>query len=350
MERVNGLFILDPAAFDVVYRPNAAAEIAERVNVLGPPQTRFTIEARSELLADVDVIFGGWGMPKIDDAFLNRAPNLRAVFYGAGAINGWCTPAVWARGICVTSANDANAIPVAEYTVATAIFSLKQGWQLSGCESKRLQGFRIRRDVPGNYKSTLGLVGMGTVARLIVDLIKPFGMRVVTHDPYLPADEAARLGVANVPLDELFSQSDVVSLHAPDLPTTRGMIGSAQLSLMKPNATFINTSRGRVVREGELIDALTARPDLHAVLDVTETEPLPATSRLCTLPNITLTPHLAGSQGRECQRMGDYMVEELDRYLAGEPLKWQVRPDGLAHSVHALPTVTTATTPRLVRA
>ena len=350
MDRPNGLFILDPAAFDVVYRPSAAAEIAGRVNIVGAPQTRFTLDARPDLLADVDVLFGGWGMPTIDDAFLDRAPNLRAIFYGAGAINGWCTPSVWARGIAVTTANDANAIPVAEYTVATAIFSLKQGWQLGGCETTRTQGFRIRRNVPGNYKSTIGLVGMGTIARLIVDLIRPFNMRVITHDPYLSADDAKQLGVANVSLDEVFAESDVVSLHAPDLSTTRGMIGSAQLSRMKPYATFINTSRGRVVREGELVDVLTARPDLHAVLDVTETEPLPAGSPLCGLANVTITPHIAGSQGRECQRMGDYMVEELDRYLAGEPLKWQVRPSGLAHSVHALPAATPPPLPRLVSA
>ncbi len=123
---------------------------------------------------------------------------------------------------------------------------------------------------------------------------------------------------------ELFQQTDVVSLHAAEIPATRGMITSELLSMMKPNATFINTSRGSLVREDELASVLRHRPDLHAVLDVTEVEPLPADSPLHRLDNVMLTPHIAGSQGRECQRLGRHMVEELDRYLAGRPLKWQV--------------------------
>jgi phosphoglycerate dehydrogenase-like enzyme len=114
------------------------------------------------------------------------------------------------------------------------------------------------------------------------------------------------------------------------------MITAELLNSMKKGATFINTARGHVVRENELIQVLEDRPDLQAVLDVTEQEPLPLSSPLNALPNVVLTPHIAGSQGRECQRMGQYMVDELDRYLAGSPLLWQVKAGALAHSVHQL--------------
>jgi phosphoglycerate dehydrogenase-like enzyme len=333
MDRLNALFALDRAAYHAVYAPDAAAEIARRVMVPAPPQTKATLRAHPKLLANVDVLFSGWGAPRIDAEFLAAAPRLKAIFYGAGAINGWCTPAVWARGIAVTTANDANAIPVAEYTLATTLFSLKHGWRLAG-DRGGPKRFEIRPEVPGNYGAVVGLVGMGTIARLVVKMLAPFGVRVITHDPFLAPEEAVRLGVTSVGLADLFALADVVSLHAPELANTRGMVTGALLRSMRPGATFINTSRGALVREGDLAAVLRDRPDLQAVLDVTEQEPLPPSSPLIGLENLVLTPHIAGSQGRECQRMGQHMVDELDRYLAGRPLLWQVRPAALDGSVH----------------
>ena len=335
MSGYKGLFALSPAAYAAVYAPAALAQIEQRVSIPFPPQTARALALDPGLLQDIDLLFSGWGTPVINEAFLDAAPNLKAIFYAAGAINGWATPAIWERGIVVTTANAANAIPVAEYTLATILFSLKHGWRLAS-GPRPVRGFEIRPEVPGNYRSVVGLIGMGTIARLVVQLLRPFSLDVITYDPFLSQDEAARMGIQKVELDELFAASDVVSLHAPDLPQTRGMITGELLSAMKTGATFINTSRGKVVRELELIDVLTQRSDLHAVLDVTEKEPLSPASPLNHLANLTLTPHIAGSQGRECQRMGQYMVDELDRYLAGEPLLWQVAPTQLAHSVHQL--------------
>ena len=116
----------------------------------------------------------------------------------------------------------------------------------------------------------------------------------------------------------------MISLHTPELPETLGMISGELIAAMKPGATFINTARGAVVREKELIAVLSRRPDLTAVLDVTDPEPPAPDSPLLTLPNVVLTPHIAGSMGREIQRLGRYMVEELQRYLAGEPLRWHI--------------------------
>ncbi len=346
--RLKGLFVLGRDAYDVVYAPHAAAEVARRVTLVAPPQTKESIVDRMSLLADVDVLFSGWGAPAIDATFLAAAPKLKAIFYGAGAINGWCTPAVWQRNVAVTTANDANAIPVAEYAVATMLFSLKHGWRLAR-HGGSPDGFKIRPEVPGNYRSTVGLIGMGTIARLVVRMLAPFHPTILTCDPFLGDDDARRLGVTRVELGELFARSDVVSLHAPDLAATRGMVTGALLSSMRTGATFINTSRGSLVREPELAAVLRARPDLQAVLDVTDVEPLPTDSPLLDLPNLVLTPHIAGSQGRECQRMGQYMVDELDRYLAGRPLHWQVRPTTLEGSVHQLTRVPGVSRRRLPR-
>ena len=130
-------------------------------------------------------------------------------------------------------------------------------------------------------------------------------------------------------LEELFCTCDVVSLHTPNLPQTRGMITGGLLRSMKPGATFVNTARGAVVREAEMVEVLRERPDLWALLDVTDPEPPVEGSPLYSLPNVLLTPHIAGSLGPECRRMGRYMVDELRRYLAGEKLRWQVTKESV---------------------
>jgi phosphoglycerate dehydrogenase-like enzyme len=127
-----------------------------------------------------------------------------------------------------------------------------------------------------------------------------------------------------VGLPELFATSDVVSLHAPLLPATRGMIDDKLLSTMKPDATLVNTARGGLIDEPALIDVLTRRPDLFAVLDVTDPEPPVAGSPLFTLPNVVVTPHLAGSLGAERRRQGQAMADELERFVTGEPLRHEV--------------------------
>jgi phosphoglycerate dehydrogenase-like enzyme len=123
-----------------------------------------------------------------------------------------------------------------------------------------------------------------------------------------------------VDLPALFARSDVVSLHAPLLPQTIGLVGAEHLRRMKPHATFVNTARGAIVREAELVTVMRERPDLTALLDVTEPEPAPADSPLRQLPNVILTPHIAGARHREIALIGRVVLAELDRYRAGQPL------------------------------
>jgi phosphoglycerate dehydrogenase-like enzyme len=330
---LNGLFVLDSDAFGAIYGPEEQAAISSRVRLVAPPQTRHTILTRPELLSDVQVLFSGWGAPVIDADFLNAAPNLRAIFYGAGAIGYWLTDAVWDRGITVTTASLANALPVAEYTLATILFSLKHGWPLAR-ETRRRRAFPDRDGAPGCYGSTVGLISLGMIARQLLNLLKHFDLNVLVYDPFVSPAEAERLGVEKVSLDELFDRSDVASLHTPLLPETIGMITGEHLARLKRGATFINTARGEIVRQDEMIDVLRRRGDLQAVLDVTADEPPPADSPLYQLENVMLTPHIAGSAGNERRRMGRYMVEELERYLAGQPLKWQLTRDMVWNTSH----------------
>jgi phosphoglycerate dehydrogenase-like enzyme len=243
------------------------------------------------------------------------------------------TPTIWGRDIAVTSAYAANAIPVAEYTLATILFSLKHGWSLSR-QTVMERRFPSRDGAPGAYGSLVGLISLGMIARTLLKLLAPLDLKLIAYDPVVSSEEAARLGVELVSLEEVFRRSQVVSLHSPLFPETRGMVTGSHLSLMPPGATFINTARGQLVNEPEMIKVLSRRPDLRAVLDVTDDEPPAADSPLYSMPNVTLTPHIAGSVGAECRRMGAYMVRELERFLSGRPMHWEVTPELAFVSTH----------------
>jgi len=323
MAKRAGLFILDEATRGAVYGSDQRRAIEQYVEWVGPAQTRESIQGQSHLLRDVELIFSGWTPPAFDDAFLDRAPKLQAIFYAAGAMD---ASAATRRGIVVTTAHQANSKPVAEYALATILFSLKHGWRLAR-EARENHTYRAtdRDAVPGTFCTTVGLIGMGAVSRLLLSLLKPFDLDIVAYDPTLSDSEAVRLGVQRVSLAELFDRSHVVSLHAAQCRDTQGMIGVEHFALMREGATFINTARGAIVRENELIAVATRRPDLQFILDVTDpVEPPVRDSPLYTLPNVLLTPHLAGSAGGECRRLGQCMVEELHRYMTGQPLKWAV--------------------------
>lgn len=162
------------------------------------------------------------------------------------------------------------------------------------------------------------------IARLTRDLLRNFQHKVLVFDPFLSDEEAAEWDVTKVTLDEIFEQSDVVSVHTPWLKETEGMIQGSHLARMKEGGTFINTSRGAVVDEIGLTEVLQERKDLFAILDVTYPEPPIEGSLLYELPNIILTPHIAGSMHQECRRMGRLMYDELLRFENGEPLKYQI--------------------------
>jgi phosphoglycerate dehydrogenase-like enzyme len=317
------LYLLDSGTFEKIYGEEERAAVAGLADVYAPLQTGNSVAKNPGVLAEAEVILSGWGTPAMDGGFLAAAPNLRVVFYGAGSIRRVATPAFWERGLRITSAYAANAVPVSEYALAAILFSLKRGWHFA-FSAQREKALPRQGQVPGAYGRTVGLVSLGMVGRLVRERLRPFDLRVVAYDPFVTPEEAHVLGVDLMSLEDLFASSDVVSLHVPLLPETEGMILGSHLASMKRNATLINTSRGAVVREAEMVEVLGERPDLWAVLDVTHPEPPEPDSRLFDLPNVVLTPHIAGSLGNECRRMGRLVVDELRRYVAGEPLKHEI--------------------------
>jgi phosphoglycerate dehydrogenase-like enzyme len=322
---LKGIFILRAEAFSDIYG-RVQDEIRRLVQVDLPPQTPNVGEQTPEVLQDIDLLFTGWGGPCLSAAFLRAMPNLKAVFYGGGTVYPVITPEFWDQNIPITSAAGANAVPVAEYTLSQILFCLKGGWQ-SALAIKSEQKYPPRQQYPGNYGSTVGLVSLGLIGQRVCALLKNFDLKVLAYDPFVDPGLARSLNVELCPLDDIFRRADVVSLHTPWLPETEGMITGEHFAAMKPKAAFINTARGAVVRANEMIAVLEQRPDLTAVLDVTYPEPPEAGSPLYTLPNVVLTPHIAGSLGLETQRLGETMLEELQRYLKGEAFRWRVSPE-----------------------
>ena len=314
---------MDPAFAPRLLDDRIRARLAEVADLVpGIVADDFARPEVAEALAETEVLFTFWGCPVLDERVLAAAPRLRAVIHAAGSVKWFATDACWDRGIVFSSAAVANCQPVAEYTVAMVLLSNKRVLDMQ-------REFRLLRDHPsayhhrypraGNYRRTVGLVGASRVGRRVIELLRPYELEIVVHDPYLGDAEAAVLGVRRTGLDELCSLSDVVSVHAPELPETRHMIDARLLGLMRDGATLINTARGSLVDQDALVEELvTGR--LHAVVDVTEPAHLPADSPLYNLPNVLLTPHIAGSVGNELHRMADSAVDELTRYAEGLPL------------------------------
>lgn len=284
-------------------------------------------------LSETEVLLTCWGAPPLTGAVLAAAPRLRAVIHAAGSVRHHLTDACWERGIAVSSAAAANALPVAEYTLAAILFANKRVLH----SAHRYRDLRAPHDWAGaldgagNHHRTIGIVGASRIGRRVIELLRPFDLRVLLYDPYVDADEAARLGVTPVPLDALCAGSDLVTVHAPQLPATRHLLGAPELALMPDGATLINTARGSLVDPDALLPELVSGR-LHAVLDVTEPE-LPAPgSPLWDLPNVLLTPHVAGSLGTELHRLADHALDELERYAHGRPFSAPVLPEHLHHS------------------
>lgn len=276
----------------------------------------------ADVAREARFVFSTWGMPAISaEEIRELLPKVEAVFYAAGTVQGFGRPFL-ERGVRVVSAWAANALPVAEFTLAQVLLGLKRTWwharelrEKGGPEAWRAIG------VTGAYGSTVALISLGMIGRRVAELLRPFDVKVIAYEPFGGDVE----GVERVSLEECFLRGDVVSLHTPNLPTTRKMITGAHLAAMKPYATFINTARGAIVDAEGMFAVLRRRPDLTAVVDVADpTEPPPAGSPFYTLANLVLTPHIAGSMGNEVERMAAYMVDECGRLLRGEPLKYEV--------------------------
>ncbi|MBP2412774.1 phosphoglycerate dehydrogenase-like enzyme [Arthrobacter stackebrandtii] len=315
---------MEPGLRDRLFTPAALNRLASNVSLQDRAITNLDMTGVD--LSTTEILLGGWGCPVLDAGVLDRMPRLHTVVYTAGTVKGFVTDELFARGIQVSSGAATNAQPVAEFTLAAILLAGKRIFEIDA-EYRTTGNYRpasTKSGRWGNYGLTVGIVSASLIGRRVIELLAPFDVEVLLYDPFhqLP-------GVQNVSLEHLLANSDVVSIHAPELPETRHMLNAETLALMQDGATLINTARGSLVDEPALLAELHARR-LHAVVDVTEPDVLPPGSPWFHAPNLTLTPHIAGSQGNEMFRLGDSAVREIERLVAGQPLMHVVRQEALA--------------------
>jgi phosphoglycerate dehydrogenase-like enzyme len=311
--------------WEYVFSPETREQLHELLDFdesLIPENSKDT-EAVARSVTGARVVLSTWGAQPYTPALLDTCPDLELVLYGAGSVKGFVTEELSARKVTVCSAVHLNARPVAEFVLGIILSSLKNVFAIDRemKERGRAGWHRDKMHFPGGYYgSSVGLLGYGRVTRALLERLEPFDFQVYLNDPHLSENEIEALGVRPATQDWIMANCDVVSLHHGNTPDNRHMINRTNLELLKPGARFINTARGQLVDEDALVERLSIG-DVTAFLDVTYPEPPEEGHPFYTLPNCILTPHIAGSVGREVHRMGDYCLRELRHWLAGETLE-----------------------------
>ena len=288
-------------------------------------------EELAGFLSDCDGALTSWRCAKLDEEALARASGLKIVTHAAGSVRPIATDALWDRGVRVTSAAAAIAVDVAQTTLGLMIISVKNIFRIMNWT--RAGNWRPSEEECGKThemdRKKIGIVAASHVGRNVIRLLDGFDVELLLYDPHVSEEEAKELSVRKVDLDRLCRECDIISLHAPSIPETRHMIDARRLGMMKDDAVLINTARGSLIDEHALCEEL-GRGRLFACIDVTDPEPPSRESPLRALPNVVLTPHMAGCAGEMQRRVGDHAVEELRRFFSGEPLMNEVTREMLA--------------------
>ncbi len=322
-------FAMAPGLEAAVFESGELARLAAVAEILDPRPLADLSEARaSGILTRAEILVTGWMCPFLDAAVLARAPRLGLIAHAAGTIRFTVPPEAFTRGIRVVSAAAANAVPVAEFALAAILLANKRAFRLREIYRREARSAAFEMPWIGNRRRRVGLVGASRVGRCLIELLRPFEIEVWVTDPFLDQAEATALGVRLASLQDLLAACEVVSLHAPLLDSTRGMIGPRELALMRSGATLINTARGALVDEEALVREV-ASGRIDAVLDTVEPEPPTRESALYATEGIFLTPHIAGAMGAEVARLGALVVDEIERFVAGQPLRHEVRAEDL---------------------
>ncbi len=273
----------------------------------------------------IRVIVTGWRSPRVTPEIKAALPKLGLIAHCAGSLRAIVDPRLFDQGVRFTSCADVNAIPVAEYILSYIFRWTKKldWWEQAYRKDPGTYGLRDNAADIGAVSQTVGVIGASRVGRRLLSMLELTSLDTAIYDPYLSPAQASQLGAKTASLETLLRTSDIVSLNAPLLPETQGMIGRSELALMRDGALLINTARGGLIDHEALIEELRSGR-INALLDVTEPEPLPPSSPLLQLPNVVVTPHVAGSLGRELHRLADATIDEVELFLTHGRLSREV--------------------------
>ncbi|NOU97187.1 hydroxyacid dehydrogenase [Paenibacillus sp. LMG 31456] len=281
----------------------------------------YTKEELAEMVSDAEVIITSWGSPSLSEEALEKAVKLHSIGHAAGTVKNLVPKQIFSRGVRVFSAAPRIALSVGEYCLAALLASLRHlptldaslragQWRELGLKGRELTG------------STIGIISASSTARAFIKLLAPFQVNVLVYDPYLSEEAAAALNVTRASLEEVMS-CPIISVHAPKLPATERMLTRELLALIPNGAVFINSSRGPVVDEQAFMDELNSGR-FFAALDVFEKEPLVADSPIRSLPNVLITPHVAGASVQGHLSLMEEVVKDIIRGLNEEKTTYEV--------------------------
>ena len=275
------------------------------------------VKSLPDELADADALIVRSAV-QADAKLLAAAPKLRIIGRAGVGVDNIDAAEATRRGIVVMNTPGANAVAVAELTLGLMISMCRSiprantTMHAAKWEKKSLQGSELRG-------KTLGIVGLGRIGLEVARRARAFGMNLIGYDPFVAPVIARENNVTLVPIDEIFAESDFISLHVGLTPQTEGLINKTSIAIMKPGVRIINCARGELIVDEALADALKSGHVAGAALDVFRQEPLPAGSPFWTLPNVIVNPHSASTADAENGLIADLFCENLRHYLAGHP-------------------------------
>lgn len=305
-------------------------EMAEVINVEAPVQADHPFLL--ENIADADIVLTSWGTANLDTDIMAAAPRIKLLCHAAGTVTPVVSEELWSRKVRVTSAASAISYGVAEFCLGLMLMASKRVFWLSE-RARHGEWMEASSSFGGLfelYQQNVGVVGAGHIGKHLIRLLKNFDCNVFAYDPYLTEAQAAELGCQKLAtLEELFSTCRAVSLNAPTNEGTRHMLRGHHFAALPPGAVFINTAGSIQIHEEEFLAEL-HKGQFVACIDRCEIEPCPVDHPYRSLPNVILTPHIAGVAAENRLRIGTFVVDDIAAYLRGEPLVREVTKEKLA--------------------
>jgi phosphoglycerate dehydrogenase-like enzyme len=323
--------LLHPEIGKLVFPATVREELSVFAEILEPRGELRRREA-ARMLGEADGAVTSWKSPRLRAEMAGRADRLRIIAHAAGSVKKFVDAAFFERGVTVVNAAAAIAPSVGEMALALTLAGLRS---IIRYDRDVKRGGFVKEamvappDNRGLFGKRVGLIGFGRTAREFARLLEPFRCEIVTYDPYTDPARLESLGARAVPIDELLGTSDVVSLHCAYTPQSHHLLNTQRLARMKDGCLLVNTARGNLIDETALAGELRSGR-ISAALDVTVVEPLPAGADLSTLPNVVLTPHIAGPTHDRLPELGRSAVNDLRLFFSGQPPDNVVTPEMLA--------------------
>lgn len=275
-----------------------------------------------DALENIDVLVCGWGTPKLTEEVLSKANKLKLVAYVAGSVANVASPAMYDRGIRIVCGNEAFARSVAEATLAYMLCALRY----IPYYNNRMQNGLWKAETSYGCAlndQTVGIIGYGAISKYLLDLLRPFNVKILLYSGHMTEEQAQNLGVQKASLEEIFSTCKVVSVHTARSAKNYHMIDERLLRMMQDDAVLVNTARGDIIDEEALI-RVAREGKIRVMLDVFEEEPLPASSGLRGMENVILMPHCGGPTTDKRCDAAKLVLDDILRLQQGAALQNEV--------------------------